>query len=255
MVALNAMLWVGSAWAQDPWDEVDWEPVDAEALLLETEVAIESHEPADAVDLGILETEVERPEPRVFGAPDTDGPILGEAGSFAPGPPFGTLLERALARGGDTSSLARDVARARFLPRLTLLGRREARRTTASDTAVAERRWWMELHLCFGACGTNLAVDEIEGDFAPDLMVTAGEVVELDDRGAYASAATRVLADAATSRLTLADRLAAVYARRALLRAQRATTLVDEIRRVLDLAETEAQLDLYTDGWFAKESR
>jgi hypothetical protein len=250
MGGVEVLLWLtAEVWAQEE-DEVD-----PEELLLETELSIDEQdgEPTDAVDLGILESEREGPAPMLpwVGRMETDAEreLTGAASDL---PPFGALVDHALARGAGASSsaLARDVARARFFPRLTLLGRRE--RSVASSAALRtdETRWLAEVHLCFGACGTNLAIDDLEGDYTPDLLVTAGEVVELDDRGAYASSATGVLEAAAEHRLVLASRLAELYARRAVLTAQRGRTLLDEARRVLDVAEVDARLDLYTDGWF-----
>lgn len=247
------LLWLtAEVWAQDAQDEVD-----PEELLLETELAIgelQDGEPTDAVDMGILQSEVERPAPMLpwVGRMETDAEreLTGATSDL---PPLGALVDRALARTGGASSsvLARDVARARFFPRLTLVGRRERWSAWSSTIWTNETRWLAEVHLCFGACGTTLAIDDLEGDYTPDLLVTAGEVVELDDRGAYASSATRVLEDAAEHRLALASRLAELYARRAVYTAQRGRTLLDEARRALDVAEIDARLDLYTDGWFA----
>jgi hypothetical protein len=204
--------------------------------------------------MGILESEVERPAPMLpwVGRMETDAEreLTGAASDL---PPLQALVDRALARGGAASSsaLARDVARARFFPRLTLVGRREHWLAWSSEIRTDETRWLAEVHLCFGACGTNLEIDDLDGDYAPDLLVTAGEVVELDDRGVYASSAQRVLESAAEHRLAVASRLAELYARRAMFTAQRGRTLLDEVRRVLDVAEIDARLDLYTDGWFA----
>ena len=245
------LLWLtAEVWAQDAQDEVD-----PEELLLETELSIEEQdeEPTDAVDMGILESEVEPTAPMLpwVGRMETDAERdLTESTTDLP--PLDSVVDRALARAGASSAaLARDVARARFLPRLTLLGQRERLSAWDSATRTDETRWLAELHLCFGACGTNLEVDDLDGEYAPDLMVTAGEVVELDDRGAYASSATGVLESAAEHRLAVASRLAELYARRAMLSAQRGRSRLDEVRRVLDVAEIDARLDLYTDGWFA----
>ena len=252
MVGVETLLWLcAAAWAQDESQR------DPEELLLETELAIgeQDGDPADAIEMGILENEVERPAPMLpwtgRAATDAERMITDDATEL---PPFGALLDRALARGGGASSseLARGVSRARFLPRLTIVGRREQRLAGSSEIRTEATRWLAEVRLCFGACGTNLSIDEIDGDYAPDLMVTAGEVVELDDRGAYASSASRVLEAAAAHQLALATRLADLYARRAALGAQRGRTLLDETRRVLDVAEIDARLDLYTDGWFAR---
>jgi hypothetical protein len=251
MVVLRVLLWLTpEVWAQDA-DEVD-----PEELLLETELAIgeQDEEPTDAVDMGILESEVEPPAPMLpwVGRMETDAEReLTESTSDLP--PLGDVVDRALARAGGTSSaaLARDVARARFFPRLTLVGERERVSAWDSSTRTDQTRWLAELHLCFGACGTSLDIDDVDGDYAPDLLVTAGEVVELDDRGAYASSATGVLESGAEHRLAVASRLAELYARRAMFAAQRGRTRLDEVRRVLDVAEIDAQLDLYTDGWFA----
>jgi hypothetical protein len=250
MIVLRVLLWLTPAvWAQDAQDEVD-----PEDLLLETELAIEEQdeEPTDAVDLGILESEVDPPAPMVpwVGRMETDAEReLTESTSDLP--PLGAVVDRALAREVSSAALARDVARARFFPRLTLVGRRERSSAWDAATRTDQTRWLAELHLCFGACGTNLEVDDVDGDYAPDLMVTAGEVVELDDRGAYASSATGVLESAAQHRLAVASQLAELYARRAMLTAQRGRSRLDEVRRVLDVAEIDARLDLYTDGWFA----
>src|SRR5213075_693046 len=91
-------------------------------------------------------------------------------------------------------------------------------RWRASSAAIGtdETRWLAEIHLCFGACGTTLEIDDLDGEYAPDLLVTAGEVVELDDRGAYSSSATGVLESAAEHRLAVASRLAELYGRRAM---------------------------------------
>jgi hypothetical protein len=255
IAALWLVAWEGSARARDPWGDERREE-DPEQLLLETELAIEElqdPEPTeDAIEMGILENELERVRPVVLPtelftvARFVDEPVPGD-----PAPPFRDLLDHAVARAGVSSStLARAVARARFFPRLTLLGRHERKTATAADGSGTEIRWLVELHLCFGACGTNLTIEDVDGDAAPDLMVTAGEVVELDDRGAYASAATRVLEGAAEHRLALGDRLADLYTTRALVRSERGATLLEEVRRSLDLAEIDARLDVYTDGWF-----
>jgi hypothetical protein len=260
MVGVQVLLGLSAgAWAQDARAEEWQEEVDPEALLLETELAIgefQDGDAPDAVELGILENQVEGASPMLPWA----GPIDAErVGVLADGaielPAFGALLDRALARGGGASSsaLARDVARARFFPRLTILGRRERLLASTNEGSTQETRWLAEVQLCFGACGTNLAIDDLDGTYAPDLLVTAGEVVELDDRGAYASSASRVLDAGAEHRLALATRLAELYSRRAVLGAQRGRTLVDEVRRALALAEIDARLDLYTDGWFARE--
>lgn len=256
MVGVSTLLWLcAAAWAQDERAE---EPQTDEELLLETEAAIgelQDGDAADAVELGILENEVERPAPLLpwtgRAVTDAERMITDDETEL---PPFGSVLDRALARGGGVSSseLARGVARARFFPRLTILGRRERLLAASSELRTEATRWFFEVRLCFGACGTNLAIDDLDGDHAPDLMVTAGEVVELDDRGAYASSASRVLQTAAAHQLTLAAMLADLYARRAALGAQRGRTLLDETRRVLDVAEIDARLDLYTDGWFAR---
>jgi len=246
------LLWLTpEVWAQDTQVEVD-----PEELLLETELAIgeQDEEPTDAVDMGILESEVVPPAPMLpwvaRAETDQERELTATTSDL---PPLGALVDRALARGGGASSaaLARDVARARFFPRLTLVGRRERLSAGVSATRTDQTRWLAELHLCFGACGTNLEIDDLDGDYEPDLLVTEGEVVELDDRGAYASSATRVLESAAEHRLAVASRLAELYAHRAVLTAQRGRSRLDEVRRVLDVAEIDAQLDLYTDGWFA----
>jgi hypothetical protein len=249
MGGVEVLLWLtAEVCAQDE--------VDPEAQLLETELSIgeQDGEATDALEMGILESEVDEGTPMLpwVGRMETDAEReLTRAASDLP--PFEALLDRALARGEATSSsvLARDVARARFFPRLTLLGRHERASAWSPTIRTDESRWLAEVHLCFGACGTNLAIDELEGDYAPDLLVTEGEVVELDDRGAYASSASRVLESAAEHQLVLASRLADLYARRAALTAQRGRTLLDEARRVLDVREVDARLDLYTDGWFA----
>jgi hypothetical protein len=250
MVGVEMLLYLcADAWAQDE--------VDPEELLLETELAVgelQEEDGTDAVELGILESEVERPAPMLLWAGRAETDAVWMLADDAPElPPFAAVLDRALARGGAASSaaLARGVARARFLPRLTILGGRERRLSDDAALRTEATRWRFEIRFCFGACGTNLAIDDLDGEYAPDLMVTAGEVVELDDRGEYASSASRVLEAATAHQLTVATLLAELYARRAALGAQRGRTLLDETRRVLDVAEIDARLDLYTDGWFA----
>lgn len=183
-------------------------------------------------------------------------------------PPLGDLIGVAMRRGGvsyDPVLVQRGVVRALATPTLSTFARLEQARYRTADlyelttSQVDQTDWTFGVTVCFGACSgwigivSDIEVAEIE-NIVPELVTVGDEVFDLNDVGTYSAAAANAVADMTKYRGFLAESLSELYHTRLRLESQRGSVRVlplqDQVVYALSIAETDAQLDAYTDGYY-----
>ena len=183
-------------------------------------------------------------------------------------PPLGELIGVAMRRGGvsyDPVLVQRGVIRALATPTLNTFARLERDRYRTADLyelttyQVDETDWTFGVTVCFGACAgwigvvSDIDVADVEG-VVPELVTVGDEVFDLDDVGTYSAAAANAVADMTKYRGFLADSLSELYHTRLRLESQRGSVrilpLQDQVVFALTVAETDAQIDAFTDGYY-----
>lgn len=183
-------------------------------------------------------------------------------------PPLSEVVTRALHRPGlDISDLSvgRKVVLARLTPVLDLqvnYADKLNRRTDYLDqftTEVEDHNWTGSVKLCWGRCGSTTEVlydVEVDASDLSSLGVVGGEVYDFSTDDAVPAAAANAAAKAVSYRTSVADIVSrAWFARHALgveAEGLDTMTLAQRIDHTLRVAEADARLDLYTDGWFTR---
>jgi hypothetical protein len=216
------------------------------------------------------------------------GPMLGgkdgvfqlktTAGSFeatalerveiTPGAEMGTLVVVALNRPGmvmGTLLTQGAIARSLLLPKLTVSGDwSESRMLSAdfdgrSNRGHVRRSWHLGLSACFGACSTGASYggySDAAGSGGEDLAVVGGEVYSASNEGSLAPMAANVAERVTRYRTDVANRITElVIARYRLLESSPSfavLSLQDQVGHELDVAESIARLDVYTNGYFSR---
>jgi hypothetical protein len=194
--------------------------------------------------------------------PDTPAPLSVDL------PRLGELIGVSMRRGGvnyDPVLVQRGVLRALATPTLSTFARLEKDSYRTADlyeltaAQVDETDWSFGVTVCFGACAgwigivSDIELAEIEG-VVPELVTVGDEVFDLNDVGTYSAAAANAVADMTKYRGFLANSLTELYHTRLRLEAQRGSVRVlplqDQVVYALSVAETDAQIDAYTDGYY-----
>lgn len=196
--------------------------------------------------------------------PDRPAPVATEL------PPLGELMAVSMRRGGvsyDPVVVQRGVVRSLAAPSLTTFARLERARFRTTDfyelatAQVDETDWTFGATVCFGACSGVLGVVSDVGSTAadgpvPELVTVGDEVFDLNDVGTYSAAAANAVAGMTRYRGFLADSLTELYHTRLRLESQRGSVrtlpLRDRVVYSLTVAEVDAQIDAYTDGYYRR---
>jgi hypothetical protein len=185
-----------------------------------------------------------------------------------------TLVRVALNRPGMALKemiIRQSIVRALLLPELSLMGSvREATMISADYDAEANigsrrRSWVVGVSACFGGCGAgvfdSIYDDTVAYDGAPDaldeaLMVVGGEVYDVTGGASLAPMAANVAQRVTRYRTDVAERVnELVLARHRLLEAGsviRTLSLREQVGHELDVLESAAHLDVYTNGYFTR---
>jgi len=183
-------------------------------------------------------------------------------------PGLGELISVSLRRGGvsyDPVLIQRSVLRSLATPTLNTFARLERSRMRQADFVdletfqVEETDWSMGVTLCFGACTglvgavSEVAIADVE-QVVPELVAIGDEVFDLNDVGSYSAAAANTVSDLTRYRGFLSDSLTELYHTRLRLETQRGSLrtlpLREQVLYLLSVAETDAQLDAFTDGYY-----
>lgn len=194
--------------------------------------------------------------------PDAPAPVAVDI------PPLGELIGVSMRRGGvsyDPVLVQRGVMRALATPSLSTFARLEKASYRTADlyeltaAQVDETDWSFGATVCFGACSgwigvvADVDVADVEG-VVPELVTVGDEVFDLNDVGTYSAAAANAVADMTKYRGFLASSLTELYHTRLRLESQRGSVRVlplqDRVVYALSVAETDAQIDAYTDGYY-----
>jgi hypothetical protein len=197
-------------------------------------------------------------------------------------PPMGELVELSLRRSGvsyDPVIVQRALLASYLAPRLRLTGRldRPSKRSARFSGMYNEDNealdWTFGLSMCFGPCGnvTDLSYDAdyggSYGDYsdyaeysgsgdAPELAAYGDQVYDANDRGSFAASAANTVEGLSKYRRFLAESVSGLYTQRLRLERQRGSVaslpLREQVSFYLDVAEADAHLDAYTDGYFIR---
>ncbi len=194
--------------------------------------------------------------------------------SEPPGSEMPTLVHVAISRAGMAMSevLASNLMlSSMLLPKLTINGRLDASRMLQADheaesnTGSQRRAWTVGLTACFGACGGSLGYTDFgEGSFdgygsvgaSEAVTVVGGEVYGVAETGSVAPMAANVAERSTRYRTEVASRVSELaLARRRLLEASLVVdtlSLREQVGHELDILESTARLDVYTNGYFSR---
>jgi hypothetical protein len=223
-------------------------------------------------------------------AVDTQGPVLAgldgifylaaaaadaalappEAIKVPPGADMGALVVVALNRPGMAMSTLlgkASIARALLLPKLTISSDWSRARMLSADHVARSNRghlrtsWRLGMTACFGACTTASSYHSYSSDIgdasgAGDVVVVGDEVYSASAEGSLAPMAANVAERVTRYRTDVANRITElVIARHRLLESSggfRGLPLREQIGHELDIAESNARLDVYTNGYFTR---
>jgi hypothetical protein len=192
-----------------------------------------------------------------------------EIESIPAGAEMGTLVSKALSRSGMRMGevlTQRTIASALLLPMLTLdgsVGRRsmlsgdyEAR----SNKGSARRSWDLGLSACFGACraGSSYSSYDFFGDAGglQDVVVIGDEVYGAQEGASLAPMAANVAERLTRYRTEIANQVSEmVLSRRRLILARsvvQSLSLREQVSHELDVQESTARLDVFTNGYFTR---
>lgn len=173
----------------------------------------------------------------------------------------GMVMSDVLVRGS--------IARSLLLPKLTISSKWSQQRMMSADYGARSNRghfrssWDLGLTACFGACTsgssfvsfTDDVVFDSGGSYA-EVAVVGDEVYSAAGEGSLAPMAANVAERVTRYRTDVSGRITElVIARHRLLEAGgivKALSLKAQITHELDLAESSARLDVYTNGYFTR---
>jgi hypothetical protein len=187
-----------------------------------------------------------------------------------------TLVRVALNRPGmaiEEVLIKQSIIRAVMLPELTLNGRLDRSSMITADydaeANIGSRRrsWSFGLTACFGGCRSGagytdyLSDDAIGYDVDPGVIddavtVVAGEVYDATGTASLAPMAANVAEQVTRYRTDVSGRVSEmILARHRLLEARsvmHALSLREQVGHELDILESAARLDVYTNGYFTR---
>jgi len=161
------------------------------------------------------------------------------------------------------------IARALLLPKLTIKSDWKRSRMLAADYEDRSNRghlrtgWDIGLTACFGGCNSAAGYSSYVDDVSFDAADSAGQVAVVGDEvyntaaeGSLAPMAANVAERVTRYRTDVANRVSElVLARHRLLEAGqivRGLSLRDQIAHTLDVQESTARIDVYTNGYFSR---
>jgi len=191
------------------------------------------------------------------------------------GADMATLVRVALNRPGmamEEVLIKRSIIRALLLPELILNGRMDRARMISADydaeanTGSMRRAWSFGLTACFGACRSGTGYrdspyDEGLGEVDVDVLdetvaVVAGEVYDATGSASLAPMAANVAQQFTRYGTDISGRVnELVLARHRLLEAGtviQTLSLREQVSHQLDVLESAARLDVYTNGYFTR---
>ena len=223
---------------------------------------------------------------------DANGPVLGgidgvfhltkaapvaitqpaEAQRTPEGADMGSLTVIALNRPGMAMSeiVTRGaIARSLLLPKLTVRGRWNQDRMLSADYGARSNdghyrtSWSLGLTACFGGCNSTSGYSSYIEDVGMEAAQSSGSVAVVGDEvyntsgeGSLAPMAANVAERVTRYRTDVANRVTElVLARHRLLEARpvvQTLSLREQVAHQLDVAESTARLDVYTNGYFSR---
>ena len=214
---------------------------------------------------GVFRLQITEPElaaPRhmiVEDIPGTEMPTVVHVAISRPGMAMGEILSHNI------------VASSLLLPKLTVTGRLDRSRSIQADydaetnTGSSRRSWSVGLTACFGACGSSMGYSDVgEGVYdsggdavnSESVAVVGGEVYGTTETGSIAPMAANVAERGTRYRTDVASRVSElILARHRLLEARSMVATLSLRERVgheLDILESAARLDVYTNGYYSR---
>jgi len=188
------------------------------------------------------------------------------------GADMGSLTVIALNRPGMAMSeiMTRGaIARSLLLPKLTVRGRWNQDRMLSADYGARSNdghyrtSWSVGLTACFGGCNSSSGYSSYIEDVGIEAAQSSGSVAVVGDEvyntsgeGSLAPMAANVAERVTRYRTDVANRVTElVLARHRLMEARpvvRTLTLREQVSHELDVAESTARLDVYTNGYFSR---
>jgi hypothetical protein len=188
------------------------------------------------------------------------------------GADVGTLVAKALMRPGMDMSqvLARgSIARSLLFPKLQLSGKMNRSRYISGDydaranKGASQRSWSFSAVACFGACSggsgySGSPVDMASGSdgMADGVAVVGDEVYGVNEAGSLAPMAANVSERVTRYRTDVAGVVSELaIVRHRLIEASslvRTLSLREQVTHELDVLESAARLDVYTNGYFSR---
>jgi len=193
-----------------------------------------------------------------------------EAIETPPGADMGTLVVVALNRPGmaiSTLLSTTTIARALLLPKLTVSSDWSRARMLSADHGARSNRgnlrtsWHLGMTACFGACTSSSSYTSFADDIsvssgAGDVVVVGDEVYSASAEGSLAPMAANVAERVTRYRTDVANRITElVLSRHRLIESSgafRGLPIREQIGHELDIAESNARLDIYTNGYFTR---
>jgi len=192
---------------------------------------------------------------------------------------MGTLTVVALNRPGMAMSdivTQGTIARALLLPKLTIRGDWYQQRMlradydwrngpdsppSGSNNGHFRTGWSVGVAACFGGCGSTQGLDSYEdvdewSQASEQMAVVGDEVYNADGEGSLAPMAANVAERVTRYRTDVANRITElVIARHRLIEARAVVqnlSLKEQVSHELDISESTARLDVYTNGYFSR---
>ena len=161
------------------------------------------------------------------------------------------------------------IARSLLLPKLTIRGRWTQDRMLSADYGARSNDghyrtgWNLGLTACFGGCNSSSGYSSYIEDVGIEAAQSSGTVAVVGDEvyntsgeGSLAPMAANVAERVTRYRTDVANRVTElVLARHRLLEARpvvQTLTLREQVSHELDVAESTARLDVYTNGYFSR---
>jgi hypothetical protein len=187
-----------------------------------------------------------------------------------------TLVRVALNRPGmaiEEVLIKQSIIRAVMLPELTLNGRLDRSSMVSADydaeanTGSRRRAWSIGVTACFGGCrsgggftdyssGDSIAYDVDMDVIDEAVTVVAGEVYDATGTASLAPMAAKVAGEVTRYRTDVSGRVSEmILARHRLLEARSimyALSLREQVGHELEILESAARLDVYTNGYFTR---
>ena len=161
------------------------------------------------------------------------------------------------------------IARSLLLPKLTVRGRWNQDRMLSADYGARSNHghyrtsWSLGLTACFGGCNSSSGYSSYIEDVGMEAAQSSGSVAVVGDEvydtsgeGSLAPMAANVAERVTRYRTDVANRVTElVLARHRLLEARpvvQTLSLREQVAHQLDVAESTARLDVYTNGYFSR---